>query len=31
MGRAITYTLDQWPAPVRFLAVVRTACAVEVA
>jgi hypothetical protein len=31
MGRAITYTLDQWPALIRFLAVVRTACAVEVA
>ncbi len=31
MGRAITNTLDQWPALIRFLAVVRTACAVEVA
>jgi hypothetical protein len=31
MGRAITYTLDQWPAPVRFLADGRTACALEVA
>ena len=31
MGRAITYTLDQWPAPVRFLADGRTACSLEVA
>ena len=31
MGRAITYTLDQWPTLVRFLADGRTACSLEVA
>jgi hypothetical protein len=31
MGRAITNTLDQWPALVRFLADGRTAYSLEVA